>query len=57
MQMPLIFFPYDYISRQKSLQLHVVLCEGKNWDPKSEKECFVYILSGEYVKSMVFKLI
>lgn len=29
----------------------------KNWGPQNEKKCFVYILSGEYVKSMVFKFI
>lgn len=39
------------------MQLHGGLCEGKNWGLLSEEECFVYILSGEYVKSMVFKFI
>lgn len=50
------FFPFVYISRQMSLQLCGGLCEGKV-GPYSEKECFVYILRGEYVKSMVFKFI
>lgn len=56
MHLPLIFSLCLHLEAE-GLQLHGGLCKGKNWGPQSEKECFVYILSGEYVKSMVFKFI